>query len=128
MTSDKTYDRVWAILLRYLRREYEAEGSSASAVARRLDVAVSTVTRWLDGYRGKSVTLKQTLQIIQKLGIPMSEVLRELTPEQAELILDIPEGERDALLDYARLAREGGPAWEMAKQQLKLFASATEKR
>jgi len=58
----------------------------------------------------------------------MSEVLQELTPEQAEVILDIPDSEKRALLDYANLAREGGPAWEMAKQQLKLLIALKERK
>lgn len=76
----KLRDELWSLLVQKLEQRFEELGRNYSNVARQIGVPTATVTRWIKGERGGKVSLLYALQIIDRLGVPMEDVISILSP------------------------------------------------
>lgn len=124
--SHETYERLWNLLVRKLEEACRQE--SGRAIARKIDVAPATVSRWISGTRGKDVSMKDALNIIHKLGVNMGEVVAELMPDDAEVIMAAWNANPDMLEMFAKIITAGGPEVEKLNAELKYLSEKVENK
>jgi transcriptional regulator with XRE-family HTH domain len=76
----KTYNDVWNFLVRKVEEKAAEPGMDYSQVARLIGVAPATISRWRKGERGTKVPLLYILQTVERLGVPMEELVAALAP------------------------------------------------
>ncbi len=104
--SQKTHDRLWGLLVRKVKNACDHE--SGRAVATKLGVSPGTVSRWISGTRGtERVSLHDALNIIQRLGVGMGEVMGEILPEDAEVIIRAWDTDHDHLGKFVKILDNG---------------------
>ena len=127
MSDGTVYDKVWNLLLRVVREEVRQ--TNASAVGRRVGKNPSTIIRWVNEETGaQGISLKDALEVIVKLGVPMSEVLEALSPDKAARIALLLENAPE-LLEKLCVIVESGDKRSIAKVDSDLdFMASTIKK
>lgn len=109
MNAESLFGVLWAFLLGRLQQELNS-GKSQTALADQVGVKQPTINRWLSGERGKDVSLRDVLKVLQGLGVTMSDVATELGDEDLAILLDAYARDRDQMVKLANIIRAGGSA------------------
>lgn len=75
------FDKLWDVFLQRIRAEIDKQGrGAAAAIARRLGVASSTVTKWCDGSI-RTAKIDDFLRYMDALEIKLDDVFSKFEPE-----------------------------------------------
>jgi predicted transcriptional regulator len=104
MDTQKTGDRVWAMVVDLLRERVRE--TSQADVAKLLKRHSSTIGRYLKGERGEKVTLNECIHLHLTLGGNPMDILKALGEEAAAEILEILIKDPQLTKDILRLKHD----------------------
>ena len=107
--AEMVFEVLWSFLVMRLQRALSS-GITQTALAEQIGVKQPTINRWLKGERGKDVSLRDVLKILQGLGVTMSEMAAELGDEDLAILLEAYAKDRDQMVKLANIIRAGGSA------------------
>lgn len=122
MKNENMYKMLKGLLLHRLA-EVDARYGGKAEVAKRMGVSESTIGRLAKQIRGERLSLKMALRLAEGLGIPMSEVIRIIAPEEAEILITLYDVDKEILPDMLKIALADKDAWQVIRSQVKFMAS-----
>lgn len=121
MNNSKAYTRLWGLLKDKLREAKEKR--ELSAVAARMGVRPSAVSRWANEERGPDITLRNALDLAFALDIPMEQIVAALMPEDAEAVIRGFGHDREYMRKILTIMVEDEEGWNLIKAQIDLILS-----
>lgn len=119
---------VWNLLLDRAEARMAEEGLSLNAFAAKIGVPQATLYKWVKQERGKQVSLTKVLELATKLGVPMSEVLAQLLPQEVVNILSAREKDPKAFDQFLSILNSDGPEADKLKSDLDYYSDKTSKK
>jgi len=113
---------VWNLLLDRVEARRTEEGLSLNAFAAKISIPQATLYKWVNQERGKQVSLTKVLELATKLGVPMSEILEEILPDEVASILSAREKDPKAFDMFLSILNSDGPEAEKLKADLKYYS------
>ena len=121
---------LWEVGMNVVRREMETHQKNMHKISKELNVAPSTVTRWLSAERGVDKPNSKHLDaIFRTYKVTMREVIMELLPEdRARVIIEILDKNPDLLFDFCNLILEGDRTAEKLKEDIAYYKEEKQKK
>lgn len=127
MSNVKAYNALWNLLkagLDEAKRERRL-----SAVAARMGVEPSTVSRWAnhDQPQPPDIAFKNALDLAFALEIPMEKLAEALLPEDFESATLLFRRDRETMKDLALIILESEEGWQVIRNQIRFVAAQIKK-